>query len=151
MFSKNFVLRTVKWLGYPMAILFSVSFISAFFQKIEPIGILGSLFLAVMSVGMLYSRGYAFHGSKFWYYYMLGSLITIMLFSFGLLFWGTIATAIFFPIIFYSSFFPIIGLIKAQPSSGGSSPYKTLTLFATFIPLSAVIIIAWAQALLGKY
>lgn len=151
MFSKNFVLRAVKWLGYPMSILFIISFISSFFQKIEPIAILGTLFLSVMSVGMLYSRGYAFHGSKFWYYYMLGSLTTVMLFSFALLFMGTLATAIFFPIIFYASFFPIVGMIKAQPSSGGSSPYKVIALITTFTPLIALLVFAWADALLNKY
>ena len=151
MFSKNFILRTVKWLGYPMAVLFISSFISSFFQKIEPIAILGTLFLSVMSLGLLYSRGYAFHGSKFWYYYMLGSLITIMLFSFALLFMGTLATAIFFPIIFYASFFPIVGMIKAQPSSGGASPYKFIAIISTFTPLALLLIFAWSDALLNKY
>ena len=151
MFSKNNVLRAAKWVGYPMVLLFAVSFIASFFQKIDPVAILGTLFLTIISVGLLYSRSYAFHGSKFWFYYMFGAFSTILLFSFGLLFMGTIATAIFFPFMFYASFFPIVTMFKIGPSCGGSSPHKTLALLRTFIPLAALLVYAWGNALLGKY
>ena len=152
MFSKrngNFV---VKWLGYPMGILFFISFIFSFFQKIDVAAIFAAVTLVSICLGLLYSRKYAYSGSNFWYYYQLGALISLVLVSFGFLFWGTAATAILiYPYLFFGSSYGIMSLVKSKPRNKGASPHKTLFLFLTFTPLSFMLIAVWAVALFKKY
>jgi len=136
------VTKMITGLGYAMFLLFAGSFVSTFFQKIEIIGIFGSLLLAIISAGMLYSRKYVFNGSKFWRKYLLFSLFTFILVDIGLLYWGTVATAIFFPMIFMYCLWIIIGVLKNRPTATGESPHKWLALALTFIPFVAIVLSA---------
>ncbi len=136
------VTKMITGLGYAMFLLFAGALVSTFFQKIDLVGIFGSLLLTVISAGMLYSRKYVFNGSKFWRKYLLFSLFTFILVDIGLLFWGTVATAIFFPVIFMYCLWIIIGVIKNRPSIAGESPHKWLALILTLIPFIVIVFFA---------
>ena len=140
LFSPFSITKMITGLGYTLLILFIVSLISTFFQKIDLVAIFGILFMVVLSAGMLYSRKYIFSGSKFWRGYLLTSLFTIILFDIALLFWGTLATLIVFPLIFIYSLWIIIGVLKNRPAVIGESPHKWLALILTFLPLIALIV-----------
>ena len=86
LFSPFSITKMITGLGYTLLILFIVSLISTFFQKIDFVAIFGILFMVVLSAGMLYSRKFIFSGSKFWRKYLLASLLTIILFDIALLF-----------------------------------------------------------------
>ena len=141
LFSPFSVTKMITGLGYTLLILFIVSLISTFFQKIDFVTIFGQLFLISLCAGMLFSRKYVFSGSKFWRIYLIGSLITIMLFDIAFLF-GTVATVIVFPLIFIYSLWIIIGVIKNRPTTTGESPYKWLALALTLTPLVTTIVCA---------
>jgi len=132
------VTMMISRLGYSLLILFTASLVSIFFQEIDLVAILGSLFLAVINAGMLYSRKYVFAGSKFWRRYVFSVLVVIILIDFALVYWGNLATAIVFPLIFIYSLLIIIGIIKNRPTTTGESPHKWLALILTFAPLVAI-------------
>lgn len=142
LFSPFSITKMITGLGYTLLILFIVSLISTFFQKIDLVAIFGILFMVVLSAGMLYSRKFIFSGSKFWRKYLLASLFTIILFDIALLFLGTLATVLVFPLIFIYSLWVIVGVIKNRPTASGESPHKWFALALTLTPLVATIVCA---------